>query len=45
MPALLITGASPAQADVSDGNSLPQGAQQFARVIKLKADLKVRLPV
>jgi hypothetical protein len=28
-------------ADVSDGNSLPQGALQFARTIKLKTDLKV----
>jgi hypothetical protein len=31
----------PAIADVSDGNALPQGAQQFARTIKLKTDLKV----
>ena len=28
-------------ADVSDGNALPEGAQQFARTIKLKTDLKV----
>jgi hypothetical protein len=40
-----ITGASlfmtKANADVSDGNALPEGAQQFARTIKLKTDLKV----
>jgi hypothetical protein len=28
-------------ADVSDGNSLPQGAAQFSRVIKVRAQLKV----
>lgn len=33
--------ATKANADVSDGNSLPEGAQQFARTIKLKTDLKV----
>jgi len=32
----------PAFADVSDGNSLPQGALQFARLIRVKGDLKVR---
>jgi hypothetical protein len=42
-PAALVTGASPAKADVSDGNALPQGAQQFARVVKLQTDLKVRV--
>jgi hypothetical protein len=40
-----ITGASQVatkvNADVSDGNALPEGAQQFARTIKLKTDLKV----
>jgi hypothetical protein len=30
-------------ADVSDGNSLPQGAAQFSRVIKVRAQLKVRI--
>lgn len=30
-----------AKADVSDGNSLPQGAAQFARVVRLQSDLKV----
>jgi hypothetical protein len=34
-------GTMIANADVSDGNALPQGAQQFARTIKLKTDLKV----
>ena len=41
---VLSTSASPSQrayADVSDGNSLPKGAQQFARTIKLKTDIKV----
>ena len=33
--------ATKANADVSDGNALPEGAQQFARTIKLKTDLKV----
>jgi hypothetical protein len=32
---------SPSLADVSDGNSLPQGAAQFSRVIKVRAQLKV----
>lgn len=41
LPAVLVAGASPSRADVSDGNALPQGAQQFARVLKLKTDLKV----
>ena len=30
-------------ADVSDGNALPEGAQQFARTIKLKKDIQVRV--
>lgn len=38
---VLVAGFSPAVADVSDGSSLPQGARQFARVVKLKTDLKV----
>ncbi len=42
---MFVTGASQiatkANADVSDGNALPEGAQQFARTIKLKTDLKV----
>ena len=32
----------PAWADVSDGNALPKEAQQFANVIKLKSNIKVR---
>jgi len=43
--ALLLASVSslqPASADVSDGNALPQGAQQFANVVKLKTNLKVR---
>jgi hypothetical protein len=32
----------PAWADVSDGNALPEGAAQFGRVIRAKADLLVR---
>jgi hypothetical protein len=31
----------PAQADVSDGNALPEGAAQFGRIIRAKADLIV----
>jgi hypothetical protein len=31
---------SAARADVSDGNQLPQGAAQFARVVRLSSDLK-----
>ena len=36
-------GSSPqsAYADVSDGNSLPEGAAQFSRLIRLKDDLIV----
>lgn len=33
----------PAFADVSDGTSLPQGAQQFSRVVRLKTDIIVSL--
>jgi hypothetical protein len=38
------TGSAPARADVSDGTSLPNGAQQFARVVRLKSDVKVKHP-
>ena len=31
-----------ANADVSDGNTLPQGVLQFNRAIRLKRDIKVR---
>ena len=31
-----------AYADVSDGTTLPQGAQQFSRIIRLKTDIGVR---
>ena len=41
---VLNNGIQPAYADVSDGTSLPQGAQQFARVIRLKSDLNVSFP-
>ena len=34
-------GALPAWAEVSAGNSLPQGAQQFSNMIRVKGDLKV----
>lgn len=34
-------GVSPALADVSDGNELPQGAAQFRRVLRAKSDLVV----
>jgi hypothetical protein len=40
--AVALWPASPreARADVSDGNQLPQGAAQFARVLRLSQDLK-----
>ena len=38
----IVAGGSPAFADVSDGTSLPQGALQFSRVIRAKADLQIR---
>mmetsp|Transcript_28418 Transcript_28418/g.60190 ORF Transcript_28418/g.60190 Transcript_28418/m.60190 type:complete len:203 (-) Transcript_28418:108-716(-) len=36
----LILSPLPSVADVSDGNALPQGAAQFSRVIKVRAQLK-----
>jgi hypothetical protein len=36
----LVTSPLPGVADVSDGNALPQGAAQFSRVIKVRAQLK-----
>ena len=39
----LLSESSPAFADVSDGNSLPEGAAQFGRVVRAKTDLEVRL--
>lgn len=39
---VVVTGCSPAFADVSDGNALPTGAAQFGRVIRAKSDLEVR---
>jgi hypothetical protein len=39
--AAAIGGASPALADVSDGNALPEGAAQFSRVLRAKSDLVV----
>jgi hypothetical protein len=38
----LVLNPLPSVADVSDGNALPQGAAQFSRVIKVRAQLKVR---
>lgn len=35
----LILSPLPALADLSDGNALPQGAAQFSRVIKVRAQL------
>lgn len=40
---VLITTPSIAKADVSDGNALPRGMQEFNRCIRLRRDLKVRL--
>mmetsp|Transcript_15818 Transcript_15818/g.30999 ORF Transcript_15818/g.30999 Transcript_15818/m.30999 type:complete len:198 (+) Transcript_15818:83-676(+) len=36
----LVINPLPSLADVSDGNSLPQGAAQFSRIIKVRAQLK-----
>jgi len=33
--------SKPAYADVSDGNSLPEGAAQYGRILRLKSDLIV----
>jgi hypothetical protein len=44
-PIVFFVAASQPQrtnADVSDGNALPKGAQEFARTLKLKTDIKVR---
>lgn len=38
--ATLLTAAYPAVAEVSSGTSLPDGAAQFARVLRLKTDLE-----
>jgi Mn2+/Fe2+ NRAMP family transporter len=38
---LIGVGSSPAFADVSDGNHLPDGALQFSRVLKVKSDIAV----
>lgn len=35
--------AGPAFSDVSDGNTLPQGAAQFSRLLKVKNDLQVSI--
>jgi len=48
--AAIAVGAStlftrPAFSDVSDGNTLPQGAAQFSRVLKVKSDLKVSMRI
>jgi hypothetical protein len=39
--AILGAPTVPAFADVSDGTSLPEGAAQFSRLIRVKNDLKV----
>jgi hypothetical protein len=39
-PVLVLLSPLPSVADVSDGNALPQGAAQFSRVIKVRAQLK-----
>jgi len=37
----LLGGGLPAYADVYDGNSLPQGAAQFGRLVRAKSDMIV----
>jgi hypothetical protein len=37
----ILVGASSAFADVSQGNELPDGAAQFSRLLKVKADIPV----
>lgn len=39
--AVLAGAALPAWAEISQGTSLPQGAQQFSTMIRVKGDLKV----
>ena len=39
--AILVGAALPAWAEISQGTSLPQGAQQFSTMIRVKGDLKV----
>lgn len=39
--ASLVVSSIPAYADVSDGNTLPAGAAQFSRLLRVKSDLKV----
>ena len=34
-------GAPPAWAEIAEGTSLPQGAQQFSTMIRVRRDLKV----
>ena len=40
--ATIIVGPTTSLADVADGNQLPDGVAQFARLIKVKADIPVR---
>jgi hypothetical protein len=40
--AVVAPSLLPSYADVSDGNTLPQGAQQFAKSLRLQKDVKVR---
>jgi hypothetical protein len=37
----IIVGPPASLADVADGNQLPDGVAQFARLIKVKADIPV----
>lgn len=39
--ATIIVGPTASLADVADGNQLPDGVAQFARLIKVKADIPV----
>ena len=39
----LATKTKPAFADVSDGNSLPDGAAQFSRILRLKSEIVVSI--
>lgn len=40
--ASFLVGSSAALADVADGNELPDGVAQFARLVKAKSDIVVR---
>ncbi len=40
--ASILVSSSAALADVADGNELPDGVAQFARLVKAKSDIVVR---